>query len=100
MDEYGLEKYMKLNHQVLQAVWDEASGVWNVTVKNLLTGETFVDQAEVLVNGSGVLKYVLLFSKQPRGPNPPLTPFPFPFSPYRDRNTQIHAKNQEAYGTN
>lgn len=49
---------MKLNHEVTRAVWDEDSGVWTVYVKNLLTGEKFVDSAEILVNGSGVLKYV------------------------------------------
>lgn len=58
VDQYGLEKDMKLNHEVTRAVWDEDSGVWKVSVKNLLTGEAFVDSAEILVNGSGVLKYV------------------------------------------
>ncbi|CAH0020174.1 unnamed protein product [Clonostachys rhizophaga] len=55
VDQYGLEKAMKLNHEVTRAVWDEDSGVWKVSVKNLLTGEEFVDSAEILVNGSGVL---------------------------------------------
>ncbi|KAF2652919.1 cyclohexanone monooxygenase [Lophiostoma macrostomum CBS 122681] len=55
VDQYELEKYMKLNHEITQASWDETAGVWNVTVKNLLTGDVFVDTAEILINGSGVL---------------------------------------------
>ncbi|KAH8890173.1 FAD/NAD(P)-binding domain-containing protein [Thozetella sp. PMI_491] len=55
VNQHDLEKHMKLNHEVTHAAWDDASGVWNVSVKNLLTGETFVDTAEILVNGSGVL---------------------------------------------
>lgn len=47
---------MKLNHRVTSASWDEDKGVWNVSVTNLLTGQVFVDVAEILVNGSGVLK--------------------------------------------
>ena len=56
MDEYDLEKSMKLSHEVTQASWDDTKGVWNVSVKNLLTGEAFVDTAEILVNSSGTLK--------------------------------------------
>ena len=56
MDEFGLDKYMKLNHEVLSAQWDEEDGVWNVTIKDLTTGKTFVDTAEVLINNSGPLK--------------------------------------------
>ncbi|KAK7214878.1 hypothetical protein V2G26_002881 [Clonostachys chloroleuca] len=55
VDTHDLEKYMKLNHRVTSASWDEDKGVWNVSVTNLLTGQVFVDVAEILVNGSGVL---------------------------------------------
>ena len=49
---------MKLKHQVVGATWDDKDGVWQVLVKDLVSGETFSDTAEVLVNGTGVLKYV------------------------------------------
>jgi cation diffusion facilitator CzcD-associated flavoprotein CzcO len=55
VDEYNLEKYMKLKHEVIHALWNEEQGVWEVSVKNLSTGEVFIDTAEILVNGSGVL---------------------------------------------
>jgi cation diffusion facilitator CzcD-associated flavoprotein CzcO len=45
-----------LNHRVTGASWDQDTGIWNVEVSNLLTNETFVDQAEVIINGGGVLK--------------------------------------------
>ena len=50
---------MKLNHEVVGASWDEEKGVWEVTVTDLLSGRTFVDTAEILINGSGVLKLAL-----------------------------------------
>jgi hypothetical protein len=52
-------QYMKLRHQVTSATWNDVEGVWAVTVEDLQTGLTFVDAAEVLINNSGVLKYVL-----------------------------------------
>ncbi|OJD16203.1 hypothetical protein AJ78_03635 [Emergomyces pasteurianus Ep9510] len=55
VDTFDLNKYFTLNHEVKAAAWDEESGTWEVTVQNLLSGETFVDKAEVLINGSGVL---------------------------------------------
>jgi cation diffusion facilitator CzcD-associated flavoprotein CzcO len=47
---------MTLNHEVTGAYWDETKGVWEVHLKNLLNGTTFVDTAEVLINGTGLLK--------------------------------------------
>ncbi|KAH0844043.1 hypothetical protein FOPE_08936 [Fonsecaea pedrosoi] len=57
VERFQLRKYMKLNHEIIDATWDEDLGVWNVQVKNLITNEVFVDQAEILINGGGVLKY-------------------------------------------
>lgn len=48
---------MKLNHEVVGATWDDEKGVWQVMVKDLVRGVTFLDTAEVLINGMGVLKY-------------------------------------------
>lgn len=47
---------MVLNHQIMGAYWHDDRGVWEVEVKNLITGETFIDTAEVVINGGGVLK--------------------------------------------
>lgn len=56
VDRFNLRKYMKLNHEVTAASWDENKGVWEVTVKDLQSGVTFTDTAEVLINNAGVLK--------------------------------------------
>lgn len=54
--EEGLNESIKLLHQVQAARWDEPSGLWNVTVRNLETGEQFEDAANFLINACGILK--------------------------------------------
>jgi cation diffusion facilitator CzcD-associated flavoprotein CzcO len=56
VDAYGLTKYMRLEHEVRGALWDEQESVWKVSVVNLRTKEAFTDTAEILVNNCGVLK--------------------------------------------
>lgn len=53
---FDLLKYMKLNHEVKSANWDDESATWTVEVENLSTGEIITDEAEVLINGTGILK--------------------------------------------
>lgn len=55
-DEHDLMRYMRLNHEVVGAYWDQTVGKWQVTVKNTRTGKKFTDECDVLLNGSGVLK--------------------------------------------
>ena len=47
---------MKLNHEIIHASWSEDAAKWVLKVKNLLTGDVFLDEAEILINGGGVLK--------------------------------------------
>lgn len=44
---------MSLNSKIEEARWDDAEGVWNLTVKNPQTGEVRKEWAHVFVNGSG-----------------------------------------------
>lgn len=53
---YDLEKYVKFNTKVQSARWDEDAGMWRLIVI-AADGSQFEDECEVLVNGSGVLKY-------------------------------------------
>ncbi|KAI0842840.1 FAD/NAD(P)-binding domain-containing protein [Hypoxylon sp. FL0890] len=46
---------IKTRHQVVGAWWDEARGLWDLCVRNLETGEQFRDQANFLVDASGIL---------------------------------------------
>jgi cation diffusion facilitator CzcD-associated flavoprotein CzcO len=61
VDQYELRKHMKLNHEVVGAYWDEVEGRWDVHVKDLLKGTTFIDYAHIFINGSGLLKSERLF---------------------------------------
>lgn len=56
MDTFGLYKYMKLNHQVIGADWNDDEGLWYVKVRDLLSDTVFIDKGEILINGGGVLK--------------------------------------------
>lgn len=57
-DEEGMRDSIKTSHEVLSAKWNEGEGEWELTIRNLETGEEFGDHATFLVNGSGILKYV------------------------------------------
>ncbi|KAF9894349.1 hypothetical protein FE257_007852 [Aspergillus nanangensis] len=57
VDRFGLARHFKLSHEVIGAYWKEDTGVWEVQVKDLNNGKVFVDKAEILINGSGVLNH-------------------------------------------
>lgn len=57
-DEYGLRKYIKLNHKVVGASWNEEDQEWHVKIQRGDNPEDVIDdKCNVLVNASGVLKY-------------------------------------------
>lgn len=47
---------IKTRHKVVGAWWDEKRGLWDLSVLNLETGEEFRDQANFLIDASGILK--------------------------------------------
>lgn len=57
---HDLMKYMRLNHKVVGAFWDENEQMWTVRVQE---GEdpnnVFEDKANIFINASGVLKCVV-----------------------------------------
>lgn len=55
----GLYDSIKLNHQVEHAEWNEEEGMWHVRVRDLETDALKLDSAHFLLDGSGILKYVL-----------------------------------------
>lgn len=57
--DYDLYRFIRLNHRVVGAKWDEAKGIWNVTVENTVTGEVIEDWGHFMITGSGILKCVL-----------------------------------------
>ncbi|KAF2492990.1 FAD/NAD(P)-binding domain-containing protein [Lophium mytilinum] len=50
-----IKKYIKLQHQVEGAEWDDKAGVWRFKVRNLETDEVINDSAEFFINAGGVL---------------------------------------------
>ncbi|KAK7752722.1 hypothetical protein SLS62_005274 [Diatrype stigma] len=46
---------IKLRHKVVGAWWDESRGLWDISIVNLETGEEFRDEANFIVDGSGIL---------------------------------------------
>ena len=53
---YELYRYIKLQHKVVEAIWDEESCRWNIKVEDLANGVISNDWCDFLINGSGILK--------------------------------------------
>ncbi|KAF2500039.1 FAD/NAD(P)-binding domain-containing protein [Lophium mytilinum] len=55
MHKYGLQKYVKLQHAVSNAVWNEKTAQWDVTIDDLATGKQIHNSAHVVINAAGIL---------------------------------------------
>lgn len=51
---FGLEEPIQFNSRVHEAVWDDASGKWNIKISK--DGKTIEDTADVVVNATGFLR--------------------------------------------
>ncbi|KAJ4332189.1 hypothetical protein N0V87_008559 [Didymella glomerata] len=58
-DKYSAGRFIKLKHEVNGLHWDAESLKWKVNVKNLTTGETFIDEADVVVGARGAFTRIL-----------------------------------------
>lgn len=57
--QYEVEKYIRLQHSVESAIWNEEKGKWDLHIRS---GSTLIrDECDVFINASGVLKYVFPF---------------------------------------
>ncbi|OAG37868.1 hypothetical protein AYO21_07974 [Fonsecaea monophora] len=54
VEKHDLAKYIKLNHEVIGAEWNEEEGLWHVSVRDA-NGQVFEDTCNVLLNGTGIL---------------------------------------------
>ncbi|ETS75250.1 hypothetical protein PFICI_13734 [Pestalotiopsis fici W106-1] len=52
---YGLFQYVRLNHQVIGAYWDNQTGGYNVKVKDNVNGTVVDDHCDILINAGGIL---------------------------------------------
>ncbi|KAI1613524.1 cyclohexanone monooxygenase [Exophiala viscosa] len=55
VEKYDCMKHIKLNHQIVKAVWDNRQGKWQLEVKNLKDGSTFTDTCDVVLSATGAL---------------------------------------------
>lgn len=54
-DTYDIKKHTKFKSIVTSAYWDESSGTWLVTIKNLTTEDTYERRCKILVSAVGIL---------------------------------------------
>ena len=54
-DKYDCKKYIKCQHSIKSAIWNETKGKWELKVENE-QGVIFLDEADVFINAGGVLK--------------------------------------------
>lgn len=52
---FGLHKYVKTQHQVIGAQWNQQKGGYNVQIKDLETDRIVDDHCDILVNAGGIL---------------------------------------------
>lgn len=52
---YGIERQVTFNSVVESACWDEASGTWEVTIRNLKTLQVISRRSRVLISAVGAL---------------------------------------------
>lgn len=51
---WNLEETISFNAKVIDAIWDEDSGKWQMKIDQ--QGNVFDDECDVLINASGFLK--------------------------------------------
>ncbi|KAH7084098.1 hypothetical protein FB567DRAFT_593580 [Paraphoma chrysanthemicola] len=55
MNKYSAGRRIKLKHEIVGQHWDTKSLKWKLNVKNLETGKTFIDEADIVVGARGGL---------------------------------------------
>ncbi|KAL8359528.1 hypothetical protein RB601_007785 [Gaeumannomyces tritici] len=54
-EKFGATRFIKTSHEVKECVWDEAKRKWIIEVVRLQTGETFKEEADILISARGQL---------------------------------------------
>ena len=59
VSDYNLDSCVKFSHRVIGAFWEADKGRWRVRIQpHDDPNATFDDYAEILINATGILKYV------------------------------------------
>jgi cation diffusion facilitator CzcD-associated flavoprotein CzcO len=56
-DKYDLTKYIKFRHKIVEAQYHETEGRWTVTIEDMVSGQRFDDQCNILINAGGYLNH-------------------------------------------
>ncbi|KPI42856.1 putative sterigmatocystin biosynthesis monooxygenase stcW [Cyphellophora attinorum] len=54
-DKYSAGRFIKLGHKVVGCAWDATRSKWKIDIQRIATGETFSDEADVIVAARGGL---------------------------------------------
>ena len=54
---YDAQRFMKFNHEIVSAVWNDATGKWLLKVRN--GARVFDDECDMFVYAGGTLKLVI-----------------------------------------
>ncbi|CAK4031912.1 FAD NAD(P)-binding domain-containing [Lecanosticta acicola] len=52
---YGLHQYVRTDHKVTGAFWNDENAGWDISVKDMSSGKDLLDQCDIIVNASGIL---------------------------------------------
>ncbi|KAH6672068.1 hypothetical protein B0J14DRAFT_86014 [Halenospora varia] len=52
---YNLKEYIKTEHQVVGAYWDDGTSGYNVKIKDIKAGTEITHHCDILINASGIL---------------------------------------------
>lgn len=53
---YGVDEFIRLNHLITSAKWNDDVGKWTIEVTDQKSGATINEEAEIFINGAGFLK--------------------------------------------
>ncbi|KAL0938897.1 phenylacetone monooxygenase [Colletotrichum truncatum] len=54
-DDEEMRPYIKTSHKIVSASWSESKAMWEVEIQDLKTGSVFQDQANFLIDATGIL---------------------------------------------
>ncbi|KAI1612436.1 flavin-binding monooxygenase [Exophiala viscosa] len=54
-DKYDVRRFVKLNHKVVACTWDDSIKKWRLSVQETATGETFMEEADLVISCRGSL---------------------------------------------
>lgn len=60
IDTNNLRDNIKCGYQICRAEWSEEDSHWKVTIKNKATGQISEEQSEILIDATGIFKYIIL----------------------------------------